>query len=302
MILNINQLRAFYSAAKYMNITKAAQELMVTPPAVSKQIKQLEETIEIRLIFRNGNSMRLTEPGENLFKRCQGIFEQIKETENYLVDISRAKSGVLKIGCPETPAKYFMPPLIAKFKKNYPGIRIVLDQGSSSDMIKSILDHKNELAVVRYRPEEKRIKVKIIATEELILIAAPKSKYIPTNEISVTQLSTIPLILPRYGAATRDVIREYLQKFKMTPIIAMESGNTDLIKQLVSQDDGVSFLVRSTVSEDLNKSKLRSINILAGPPTLEYGIGYLERRSLSPGAWAFLRLLDKYEDLIRSAQ
>lgn len=302
MILNINQLRAFYSAAKYMNITKAAQELMVTPPAVSKQIKQLEETLEIRLIFRNGNSMRLTEPGENLFKRCQGIFEQIKETENYLVDISRAKLGVLKIGCPETPAKYVIPPLIAKFKKIYPGIRIVLDQGSSSEMIKSILDHKNELAVVRYRPEEKRCKVKIIATEELILIAALKSKHIPTNEISVTQLSTIPLILPREGAATREVIRDYLQKFKVTPMITMESGNTDLIKQLVSRDDGVSFLVRSTVSGDLNKSNLRSINILAGPPTLEYGIGYLERRSLSPGTWAFLRLLEKFEDLIGSAQ
>ena len=117
MILNINQLRAFHAAAKLKSITLAAQELMVTPPAISMQVKQLEEALEIKLMFRNGNSIQLTEVGHTIFKRCDRIFKQIKDMEDFLEDISTAKSGVLKIGCPQTPAKYVVPRLIAEFNK-----------------------------------------------------------------------------------------------------------------------------------------------------------------------------------------
>lgn len=302
MILNINQLRAFHTAAKLRSVTLAAKELMVTPPAISMLVKQFEESFDVKLMYRDGNSIQLTDLGKSLFKKCNRIFKQIKDMEDFLGDITTTKLGVLRIGCPQTHAKYLMPPLIAEFKKSYPGIKIVLDQGNSSEMRKSILDHKNELAVVRYRSKEKRLKVKIIGREELILIAAPESKYAPRDEISVTQLSTIPLILPREGSATREVILEYFKKFKVTPLIAMESENIDLIKELVSQDDGVSLLVRVGVKDDLKNKRLRAIRILAGSPTLEYGIGYQKRPSLSPGAWAFLRLLDRMDGKLLPAR
>ncbi len=298
MILNVNQLRAFHAAAKLKSITLAAQELMVTPPAISMQVKQLEATLDVRLMFRDGNSIQLTDLGKTLFKKCDRIFKYIKEMEDFLEDISTGKSGVLRIGCPQTPAKYIMPRLIAGFKKTYPGIRIVLDQGSSSEMTRSILDHKNELAVVRCRGDEKRLKVKLFGSETLVLIAAPKSQYFQTDEISVTQLSTVPLIVPEEGSATREVVFEYLRKFKVLPKIILESGSIDLIKELVSQDNGVSLLGSVAVQDDLKNKRLRAIRILAGSPTLEYGIGYLKRASLSPGAWAFLRHLDKIEDVI----
>jgi DNA-binding transcriptional LysR family regulator len=298
MILNINQLRAFHAAAKLKSITLAAQDLMVTPPAISMQVKQLEEALEIRLMFRNGNSIQLTEVGHTIFKRCDRIFKQIKDMEDFLEDISTAKLGVLKIGCPQAPAKYVVPRVIAEFNKTYPGIRIVLDQGTSSEMVKSILNHKNELAVVRCKQDNKKLKVKALWSEEIVLIAAPKSRHIWTDEISVTQLSIMPLILPKEGSATRDVVFEYLRRFKVTPMVTLESASVDLIKELVSQDDGVSFLVRIAVQEDLKNKTLKSVRILEGSPTMEYGIGYLKRASLSPGAWAFLRLLDKLDDIV----
>ncbi len=298
MILNINQLRAFHAAAKLKSITLAAQELMVTPPAISMQVKQLEETLEMRLMFRNGNSIQLTEVGHTIFKRCDRIFKQIKNMEDFLEDISTAKSGVLKMGCPQTPAKYVMPRVITAFNKTYPGVRIVLDQGSSSEMAKTILSHKNELAVIRCGGDEKRLKVKSFGKEELVLVAAPKSQNLPTDETSVTQLSTVPLIIPKEGSATRDVVFEYLRRFKVTPMVILESASVDLIKELVSQDDGVSFLARSAVQKDLKNKTLKSVRILEGSPTIEYGISYLRRASLSPGAWAFLRLLDKLDNIL----
>lgn len=297
MILNMNQLRAFHTAAMLKSITQAAQELMVTPPAISMQIKQLEENLEIRLMFRQGNSIRLTEVGESVFQKAATIFDQIRELENYLEDISRAKSGELKIGCPQTPAKYIMPTLIAQFNETYPGIRISVDQGLTAEMITNLLSHKNELALLRHRPEEKRVKVKVIGSEEVVLVAAAQSRHIAAGEISITQISSIPAILPKEGSGMRDVIIEYLNLFKVVPNIVMESGSIALIKEMIRQDTGVSFLEKYAVKEELQGGVFKVIPILEGSPSIQFGIGYLQRKSLSPAAWAFLRMLAKQENL-----
>jgi DNA-binding transcriptional LysR family regulator len=296
MILNINQLRSFYTAAKSKSITLAAEELMVTPPAISMQIKQLEEILGIRLLFREGNSIRLTEVGQVIQKKSASIFRQINDMENYLEDISRAKTGVLKIGCPQTPAKYLLPFLIAEFKKTYPGIKIVLDQGTSNRMIRSLYNHNNELAVIRCRNDDRRLKTKTFGSEEVVLVTALGSRNFPNKEISVAQLSKVPLILQKEGSATRDVVNEYLRRFKIPPLIALESESVDLIKELISQDNGTAFLVKSSVNTELENKKLQAIKILEGSPTIEYGISYLKRKTLSPSAWAFLRIVDKIGD------
>jgi DNA-binding transcriptional LysR family regulator len=296
MILNMNQLRSFYMAAKLKSISKAAQALMVTPPAITMQVKKLEETVDIRLLVRDGNAIRLTDTGEIVFKRAEKIFQEIQEMEGFLEDVSTGKSGELRIGCPENPLKRLMP-LIEAFKKIYPGIRIMLDQGSNDDMIQSIGNHRNELAVIRYRPSNSRLKIKVIWKDEVVLIASPKSVHLPGAEISVTQLSKIPLILRREGSAIREVIFEYFRKFKVTPLIAMESGSISLIKKFVKHDQGISFMEQSAIEDELKSGTLKLVRILEGSPLIEFGVGYRNRKALSPPAWAFLRLLDKSENL-----
>ena len=114
-------------------------------------------------------------------------------------------------------------------------IKNVWDQGDNSEMIKSILNHKNELAVIRQRGDEKKLKVKSFGNEDLVLVAAPEIRNLLVNEISITQLGVIPLIVPEEGSATRDVVFEYFGKFKVSPTIIMESGSADLIKEVVAQ-------------------------------------------------------------------
>jgi DNA-binding transcriptional LysR family regulator len=298
MILNMNQLRAFYAAAKSGSITKAADVLMVTPPAITMQIKQFEETVGIRLLVRDGNAIRLTDAGIAVCKRADKIFQEIHEMEGFLEDVSTSKSGELRVGCPETPMKRLIP-LIASFKKTYPGIRIILDQGTNAEMVKSIGDHRNELAVIRYRPNNSRLKTKVIWKEEVVLIASSQSIHLPGSEISVMQLSDIPLILRREGSAVREVVLEYLRKFRVTPQVAMESASISLLKEFVNQDNGVGFIEKDAVEEELKNGTLRPINILEGSPVIEFGIGYRNRKDLSPPAWAFLRLLDKAEELFQ---
>ncbi len=297
MILNMNQLRAFYTTAKLGSVTKAAQELMVTPPAITMQVKQLERTVGMMLLFREGHAVRLTDVGEVVFKKAENIFGEIREMENLFEDVSTGKSGQLRIGCTQTTAKYLMPPLITAFKDAYPGLRIVLDQGSNAEMVQSILDHKNELALVRNVSDDRRLKVRVIGKAEVVLTAARASVYFPSETISISELPKAPLIVPEKGSATRDVIAEYLRRFRVSPSVAIESANRDFAKELVRQDKGVSFFERYEMEEPSEKA-LREVRILEGAPIMEFGIGYLNRKNLSPAAWAFLRLLDKSEDLL----
>ncbi|HQI57268.1 MAG TPA: LysR family transcriptional regulator [Syntrophorhabdaceae bacterium] len=297
MILNMNQLRAFYIAARTGSITKAARELMVTPPAITMQVKQLEKTLNIRLLFREGNSVRLTDIGKTVYKKAERVFCEINEMENFFKDISTGKSGELKIGCPQMHAKYFMPSLIGAFKDVYPGIKIVLDQGSNAKMVKSIIDHKNELALIRNVANDKRLKIRVIGKVEVVLVTAQESVFFPSGSISISEVSEVPLIMMSEGSALREVIYDFLKKYDVLPTVSVESASRDFIKELVRQDEGVTFLEKYSTDE-FAESSLREVKILEGAPVLEFGIAYLNRRNLSPAAWSFLRLLDKPDDLL----
>lgn len=295
MILNINQLRAFYAAATTGSISKAARTLMVTPPAITMQVKLLEESVGIRLLVREGNAIQLTSAGQAVLRKAEKIFQGIQEMEAFLEDMSTGKSGELRIGCPEMPGQYLLPKLIVEFKKAYPGIKVVLDQGNSAEMAKSIEDRRNELVFIRHRPADPRLKTRAIRKEELVLIASPSSVHVAGNEISVAHLSEIPLILTREGSGIREVLLEYFRRFKVEPHIAMELASVVLLKEFVRQDNGVGFVESEAIKEEVSQGLLKVVHVLEGAPEVEFAIGYRKRRELSPAAWAFLRLLEKSE-------
>ena len=165
--LNVNQLRSFYVAAKWGSITKAAAELMVTPAAVTLQVKQLEENIGLKLLYRAGNSMLLTESGSEVFGRIRTLFDDIDNLEVFIADISKGKSGELRIGCSETAAIYVMPGLITSFQLAYPGIKIIIDRGTTYEMLNSLVNRGNELVVAQYRPDDRRIKMRFMDESKL---------------------------------------------------------------------------------------------------------------------------------------
>lgn len=294
----MNQLRSFYAAAKLGSITKAAEELLVTPSAVTLQIKQLEENTGVRLLFRAGNSMRLTDAGSAVYERVRKIFEDIHSLEVFIADISKGKSGVLKIGCSETAAIYVMPTLIKAFKNAHPGITFVIDRGPNEDMVRSLLNHKNELLVVRYRPDDKRLKMRYMGKKEIILIAANESVLLRKDMVSIAELSKVPLIVPIKGSATREIVLDHLKKFKVSPQVVIESSSIALTKKLVREDEGLSFLCRDAVQDDLLKRSIREIHLLECSPFIEYGIGYLNRNILSQASLAFLRIIEKSKALL----
>ncbi len=294
MILNINQLRAFATAARVNSITAAAQELMVTTPAITVQIKRLEQTLGVSLMYRQANSIKLTQAGKTVFLRSNRIFEDIKEMETFLSKLTKDTSGVLRIGCPQTPAKYIMPKVVAAFKKAYPDLKIVMGQGTSSEVLSGIQNQIYDLGVIHCGESTKKMKIVPIVKEDILLVASPHSTIVTASEVSVAQLPAIPLIIPQEGSALREVVLAYLRKFNVTPHIVLESANAELMKSLAVEDQGASFMVRSGLKDELEKGLLKAISIVEGPPIMEYGIAYLQRKYLSPAAWAFVRLAESH--------
>jgi DNA-binding transcriptional LysR family regulator len=296
MALNVNQLRSFYAAAKSESITKAAEELMVTPAAVTSQVKQLEEDLGLRLLFRSGNVMQLTESGTVVFEKIRKVFEELDHLEVLIEDMSKKKSGELRIGCSETAAIDVMPKLITAFQSHYPGIKVIVDRGTTSEMKKSVLDHRNELVVARYRPDDKRLKMRFMGRKEISLIAAYKSARLPRDRVSIGVLNKVPLIAPIKGSATREIIDEQLKQFRVSPRVVIETASIALTKKLVQQDEGIGFICRDEIVDELPKKRLREVRLLECSPYIEYGIGYLTRKSLSEASLAFLRMIDRSKD------
>lgn len=292
MYLSLNQLRAFYTAAYFGSISTAAHKLMVTPPAVTMQIKLLEKTLGTTLIIREGKSIKLSETGTVLFKKCGIIFKNINKLEDWADTFFIINQSPLKIGCTPSAAKYLVPPIIKTFHEKHPSVQISILQRSSPELIENIINGSIEIAIIVTKPGDKKknVKTHIFKNERLALIAAPDSSKISTKSISINNLSSIPFILQRKGLAIRAALLDYFDKFNIKPMVTFELENETLIKELVKTDEGVGFLPYVSVKHEIENRQFKIVKISEGSPKMNYCIAYLKRSSLSSISESFINL------------
>lgn len=291
-MLNFNQLRIFYFAAKHLSFTEAARRLFITQPAVTAQIKHLEEHCNLKLFRKRGRRVCLTEPGEALFEYVKRVFEYEREIEDAIEELRELKRGALKIGTTKTYARYFMPLLITAFHEAHPGIRIHLDEGSSLDMIRSLLELRNEVAVIAQAGgDHPDVLFTPFSHEEMVVILAPGDPLARRRRLSPAEVAARPIIMKEAGSGTRKVVNELFEKADLAPEVLMETSNTEFIKQLVMRGEGVSILVREAVAQELREGKLASAAIKGPEIFLDVSIAHLRDQHFSPPARAFLDIL-----------
>ena len=291
-VLNFNQFRVFYHAALYQNYTVASKKLCITQPAVTAQIKLFEDYCNLRLFKKKGRKMYLTDEGKALYEYAKKIFEYEREIENIIEDMRELKRGVLRLGTTKVYARYFMPSLLAAFHETYPHIKIHLDEGSSLDMGQSLIEFKNELAVVAKVEDNPDVFFSPFSQEELVAIVAPNHRFAKDKAINFSQLAEEPIIMKEVGSGTRKVVNTLFASHDRMPNVLMETSNTEFIKQLVQRGDGISFLVREAVASELREKKLVTVP-MKEKLFLDVSIAYLKDQHLSPSARAFLDTLHK---------
>jgi DNA-binding transcriptional LysR family regulator len=292
-MINLNQLRAFYQAAKCQNLSIAAKHLFVSQPAVTAQVKLFEEHCGLKLFKRKGRKLYLTDEGKILYDYACKIFEYEKKIEDTVEHIKELKQGTLRLGSARTYARYFMPFLLAGFRDAYPHIKIHLDEGSSLDMIHSLIDLKNEVVIIAKAEENPDITFIPFSREELVLILPPDHRLARATTINFEQLAEEPIIMKDQGSGTRRLVDELFAQKNCTPKVLMETGDAEIIKLMVQHGEGVSFLVREAVAIELQEGRLATVPIKEQNIFLDVSIAYLKKQPLSPPAEAFLESLKK---------
>ena len=291
-MINLNQLRAFYQAAKHMNFSRAAKTLFITQPAVTAQVKLFEDSLELKLFKKKGGRPYLTDEGKTIYEYARKIFEYEEEIEKAVEEIKHLRQGTLCIGTARTYSRYFMPLLISRFRERHPHIKIQLDEGSSEDMIQSLLDLKNELAIVAKAKKPQGIRFISFSQEELVLILPPDHDLAKKKVVSFEELTDEMIIMKETGSGTRGLVNELFAKNGYSPKLLMETSDAEMIKLLVQHGEGISFLVRTSVSRELEEKKLVSVPLKGQKMSLDVSIAYLADQPLSPPGQAFLKSLE----------
>lgn len=292
-MINYNQLRIFYHAARNLSFTAAAGELFITQPAITAQIKAFEAYCGMKLFSKKGRSIHLTEQGRTLFEYARQVFEHEKEIENVIDEMKEVKRGVLRLGTTKAYARYFMPSLISSFHKAYPHIKIHLDEGSSLDMINSLVELKNEVAVIAKAADNPKVAFVPFSQEELVVILPVGHPLARKKAVDFSELAKEPIIMKEVGSGTRKLVNTLFIKHNCTPNVLMETSNSEFIKQLVQQGEGISFLVRAAVALELKEKKLATVPLQGQQIYLDVSFAYLKDISFSPPAKAFVEVLRK---------
>jgi DNA-binding transcriptional LysR family regulator len=290
-MINLNQLRAFYQTAKHLSFTKAAKELFITQPAVTSQVRLFEEWLDLRLFKKRAGKLQLTEEGKVIYGYAKKVFEQEKNIEKAVEELKGLKRGTLRLGTGRTYARYFMPFLISRFLEAHPHINIHLEDGSSLDMIRALVDLKADLAIVARTEDNLEICFEPFSREELILIMPPAHPLAKAKTVSLGILAGEPIIMKEQGSGTRNLVEMMFQKNGLIPNVLMETSDAEMIKVLVQHGGGISFLARAAVASQISEGTLVTVPMEGLTMFLEVNVGYLKNQPLSPPARVFLESL-----------
>jgi DNA-binding transcriptional LysR family regulator len=296
MLMNLNQLRVFYEAARLQSFTQAARSLCVTQPAVTAQVRSLEENLELPLFNKRGPGRRmvLTGAGELLLEHARRIFELEAEMVRALAETRQLKRGLLRISTTKTYARYVMPQYVSRFREFHPGIQVNLDEGSSAEVCKALLEGRSELGVLAASQQIKGLTFVPFREEEVCLFAAPGSVLARRREkTAVGDLAGQPLIMREEGSTLCELVLQFFDRHGVTPRVVIQTSNSDCVKAMVEQGEGAAFLVRSVIEKEVVEGRLAVVPLVDEPLTLQVHIAYLEGGDLSPAALAFLGLLEE---------
>jgi len=293
-MLNLHQLRCFYETAKNLSFSRAAENLFVSQPAVSTQIKLFEECFNLKLFRRTRGEIHLTVEGKQIYAYALRIFELERQLEDLVNGFEKFNKISLCIGTTKTYARFLMPVILNPFSTAFPGVTIELDEESSLNISKNLLTFKNSLAIISKVEENPDIVFKPLMTEEVILIASPTHPLSKKKAIRLKEIENEAIIMKEIGSGTYKIVMESIFKKGLKLNIIAKTSNMDFIKELVKQEQAISFVVKTAVKKELIDGSLVAIPIISHTFILNIYIAYLRDYKLPQAAESFLNHIDKY--------
>jgi DNA-binding transcriptional LysR family regulator len=292
--MNLKHLETFYHFCRFMTMSRTADYLHVTQPAVSQQLSSFQAECRVCLFHRDASGYRLTPTGEAVFLLTKRIFARVSQIEELLEKAARDASAILRIGTTKTYARTVMPDLITKFQERFPGVQLRLSEGNSADLIRRLLNHEEDLVVAARSQYDLSLKAIPFAKCEFILVARPDHALALREPVSVKDLSGEQMILRERGSGSRSAILENLAKFGVHPPVLVESESFSFILAYLERRKGVSFMLSHEVEDELARGSLKQIRLAEGNISFESDIVVRRNEPLSQPMRHFVKLAKTY--------
>jgi DNA-binding transcriptional LysR family regulator len=288
--VTLRQLRTFHTVARLASFTAAARELHVTQPAISMQIRELEDACGNALYERIGRRVQLTAAGVELAACAQAVFDLLADTYERLDALAGLRAGTLKLGAIST-AKYFTPALLAAFRAEHPGIAIQFKVGNREEVVRRMQDNEFDLVIMGRPPAGLSTVAASFADHPLVVVAAPDHPLARQSEVSFARLASENFLVREAGSGTRAAMEEVFAAHGLGVASSMEMSSNETIKQAVIAGLGLAFISAHTIGLELATGRLVTLAVQGLPLVRQWFVIHLAAKRLAPIAERFRQFL-----------
>jgi DNA-binding transcriptional LysR family regulator len=290
--MDFDQLETFIEVARLCSFSRAAEKRFRTQPAISSQIRSLEEEVGARLLDRSGGKVSLTASGKLFLKFAEDSIDARKSAVTAIAETERVPRGEIVVGANEGTCLHVLPEVFAHFKKQYPDVSISINRSDYSKVLEAVTDNSVDFGVVSLPVTDTRLTAVPIHKDELVVIAPPKHPLAKLKAASAADIAQYPLVVPKVGH-TRDALDDLFHRLKLKPRYAMELDSSELLKRFVAADVGVGFISRSHVQEDVKAHVLVAIEFADAHIRRDLALVFRKDKALSRAALAFIDIAVK---------
>ena len=288
---NFHHLEIFHAVARLGSFSKASEELLISQPSVSLQIRDLERYYGARLFHRQGRSIKLTDIGEVVFRYTQQLFQTVEEMRRSVENLKETVTGRLVLGASSTPGEYLLPQLLGRFSKFYPGVDVSLQIGNTTTVTSQVTSHQIDLGLVGDKVNDDSVVCTRFYTDDLVVFAAPDHPLTDKGEIAKEMLHDQPFVMREPGSATRRVAEKRLEDMGVPIKVAMELGSNEAVKRAVAAGLGIGILSKLALEVDCAAGALKLIEVAGFNCKRHFYTLYPRNRYLGRAQQAFLELI-----------
>ena len=290
------QLRVFSEVARQLSFVRAAENLHLTPPAVTMQIKELESQVGMPLFDRSDKKVSLTTTGEYMVVYARKILALLKDAEDASARLQRAEIGLLTVGMVST-AKYFMMRLLADFRERHAGVDIRICTGNREQLVKMLHNNEVDIAVMGHPPTELQTRAEPFAAHPHVFVAACDHPLAQREKLTAEDLRPYEFIVREQGSGTRAAMHKFFSERKVEPRLQSQVNSNETLKQAVMVGLGLGFVSLHTIGSELDHGEIAILDVQGTPVFRVWNIVHTLSKVLSPAAEAF-----RYEILERGEQ
>jgi LysR family transcriptional regulator, low CO2-responsive transcriptional regulator len=298
--MDFDQIETFLEVARLSSFSRAAERRFRTQPAISSQIRALEEEVGAKLLDRSGGKVAVTGHGKVFQKYAEDVLEQRRVMLVTLAEMHRVPRGELVVSANEGTCLHILPEVFAEFKRQYPSVAVSVKRLEHNKILEAIIENSCDFGVVSMPVPDKRLTVVQIHRDELIVITPPHHPLASQTRVTFAEVAEYPLLLPKAGR-TRDALEALFHEHRLKPRISMELDSSELLKRFVAADVGIGFIPRSNVAQDLQANALAALTLADASIHRDLALVFRKDKALSRAALAFIDIAVKLKAAVPAA-